>query len=105
MQHDEAGRINVAFSALDHAEAALRKAVARVPLVDAWTHTAIDDLMLGKLGPEVEDLRENARRAIALGTDVASAIEHSALELERTLDNLATHLTQGQRTKGNSLCR
>lgn len=86
--------ISRAFSTLDRAELELKRAVSAVPLVDAWSHLAVDSLMQEQGASNELDARANARRAVLLGGRVSEAIEDSARELENILNTLAQKLHQ-----------
>jgi hypothetical protein len=79
------------FSKLELAELALRRAVARIPFVDAWAHAAIEpeNKQAAQLG---SDDQENARRSVAREQHIASAIETAALELEAELERVRSSL-------------
>lgn len=106
MTRKEPTAINRAFAALDHAEADLRKAVAQVPLVDAWSHTSVDGLV-ANLDQDIHgDSRHSAQAAVELGLKVAAAIEQAAKELESHLRSVSMPLdTRAAKSKGNSQCR
>jgi hypothetical protein len=104
IKKEQAREINHAFSALDRAETELRHAVARVPLVDAWSHAAVDELLVSR--PLLNgDSKSAAQQAIALGTDIASVIETSARELANNFQQLANILQHSSFTKGTSSCQ
>jgi hypothetical protein len=103
---DEPGKITRAFGALDAAELQLKEAVQRAPLIDAWSHAEVDELLARRdaatsAGPS--DARSKAQSAITLGTSVAEAIESASLELENTLNNLASRLAEHRSTTKRSL--
>lgn len=99
--------ITRSFAAIDSAEKALKAAVARVPLVDAWSHVDIDSLVVRHTAGDVYgDSRVAAKAAVELGLQVAAAIEKAAKELERHLRSLSLPLdSQETASKGNSQCR
>ncbi|HTA91973.1 MAG TPA: 6-hydroxymethylpterin diphosphokinase MptE-like protein [Polyangiaceae bacterium] len=73
------------FSKLEHAELALRRAVARIPFVDAWAHAAIEPENKPPAQLSADD-QENARRSVTREQHIASAIETAARELETELE-------------------
>jgi Protein of unknown function DUF115 len=104
---DQPRNITRAFGALDKAELELKHAVARAPLIDAWSHGEVDDLLRqqGTDGSNsTRDARAAAQSAVALGTNVAEAIETASAELEVSLNNLLMRLTEDHTTKGSLPC-
>ncbi len=94
------------FAALDVAEATLRRAVAQVPLVDAWSHSDVDSLVSNYTNDIHGDSRLSAQSAVELGLQVAAAIEKAAKELESHLRSVSLPLEiQDAVSKGNSQCR
>lgn len=106
MTANEPTAINRAFAALDSAEIDLRRAVAQVPLVDAWSHTNVDALV-DSLDQDLHvDSRHSAQAAVELGLKVTAAIEQAAKELESHLRSVSMPLeTRAATSKGNSQCR
>jgi hypothetical protein len=104
---NDAASITRSFSAIDTAEEALKAAVTRVPLVDAWSHVDIDALVVRHGAADIHgDSRVAAKAAVELGLQVAAAIEKAAKELERHLRSLSLPLdSQEAASKGNSQCR
>jgi hypothetical protein len=105
---DEPATITRAFGALDKAEHELKRAVYLAPLIDAWSHAEVDAL-LSQYGVDTQvsrlDARADAQSAIALGTSVAEVIEVASVELENTLNSLASRLAeQPSTTKRNLPC-
>ncbi len=76
--------ISRAFAKLDEAERHLRAAVVASPFVDAYSWTAVDDIMLQSDAGQ-GDSRESATRAVAAEGRLASAIETCTRELEQKL--------------------
>lgn len=103
---NQPGAVRRSFAALDSAEARLRQAVARVPLVDAWSHAEVDALVVNHATDIHGDSRLSAKSAVELGLQVAAAIEKAAKELENHLRSASLPLAvQEAEPKGNSLCR
>jgi hypothetical protein len=100
---DHPGNIARAFGALEKAEGELRAAISKVPLVDAFSHAAVDGLMDDQ-AESGDDARRDAEAAIALGTNLAQAIESASLDLENSLSRLSLRLTKETETKRNLLC-
>lgn len=106
MTDKEPATIGKAFAKLDVAEMNLRRAVAQVPLVDAWSHTSIDALVANQAHDVHGDSRQSAQYAVELGLKIAAAIEQAAKELERHFRSASMPLeTQEATSKGNSQCR
>ncbi len=106
MTNRDPAAIGRAFTRLDLAEAALRTSVAQVPLVDAWSHTHVDELVMNRSQDIHGDSRQSAQYAVELGLKVAAAIEQAAKELERHLRSASMPLgTREATSKGNSQCR
>lgn len=98
--------VNRAFARLDAEERQLKREVAQAPLVDAWSHARVDALVVKRGSDNSQDARSSAQSAIELGTQIATAIEQAAKELETRLrSNSLPRATQGAATKGNSQCR
>lgn len=108
IEGNDPAAIGKAFAKLDVAESELRKAVALVPLVDAWSHSEVDELVTNRTSELEGDSRRSAQQAIELGQQVAVAIERAANELERHLRSASKPLEATPReaaSKGNSQCR
>jgi uncharacterized membrane protein len=106
MTNNDPATIGKGFAKLDDAEIELRRAVAQVPLVDAWSHTDVDALVVSQTHDIHGDSRQSAQYAVELGLKVAAAIEQAAHELERHLRSASMPLeTQEAKSKGNSQCR
>lgn len=106
MRSEKPARVNRAFRALDAAESALKRSVAKASLIDAWSSDEVDDVISSKQQSITEDLRSSAQQSISVSTDLAATLESAAQELEQTLLDLAGRLVQSAgTTKGNSLCR
>lgn len=98
----EARSVTRVYDQLERSEAELRAAVARCPLVDAWSHRAVDGALaaepdepreanLGPRGAAQESTRRSAR--------LAGAVERAARELERALDDRAQRLRIPRRSQ------
>jgi hypothetical protein len=95
--HADARGITRVYDALEAAEAKLRVSVVSCPLVDAWSHGAIDRAM-HEAAPAVTNGANDPQGAAQAATEksarVAGAVEQSARELEVALNDRATQLGQ-----------
>jgi hypothetical protein len=76
------------YDRLERTEAELRRAVGACPLVDAWSHRAIDEALLDMGQPSsvmADGPRRAAREANEKSSRVASALLVAARQLELTL--------------------
>jgi|GEM_PF-810027 hypothetical protein len=90
LDQNDSTKIAKGFEKLEIAELELKNAVARLPFVDAWSHTAIDRVVEASRGAGTpRDDHENARQSVSLELSVAQVIEDAAGELEQELLKLA----------------
>jgi hypothetical protein len=92
--------VTEAYDRMERAESELRVAVVLCPLVDAWSHRAIDEALLGASPSEATslpstsvDAHADAKAATQKSSRVASAVEQSARELEAALLDAAARLS------------
>lgn len=88
-EEDQVGR---RLSKLDGAEKVLSEAVAKAPLLDAWSWSTVDELMDQHPQTPDPDPRTSAQLALAFEVRLARAIEQSARELQTELLNLSRKL-------------
>jgi len=83
--------VNLAYERLDSAERDLRQAIARQPLLDAWCHESIDDIVtLATTSGPVPEAAASARAALEAETRIAEALCSGAEELERVMRSTST---------------
>lgn len=92
-------RVTRVYDRLDQTEAELRRAVAAGPLVDAWSHRAIDVALLEPVEPVESPSAESgphrtAQHANQRSSRVARAIEQGAGELEQRILEAAARVEQ-----------
>jgi hypothetical protein len=87
--------INRAYDKLEQAEASLRQVVALCPLVDAWSHRAVDDALLDGAAPGSQGPHAAAQAATEKSRRVANAVKQAARELESALLLAALGLSTG----------
>jgi len=87
-------RITRSYDRMERAEAVLRQSVVECPLVDAWSHRAIDEaLLVGSPDDSAPpDPHRAAQNAIEKSAKVAGAVELSARQLETALSSAAARL-------------
>jgi hypothetical protein len=82
LDRNDAGAISKCFEKLEIAELALKDAVARMPLVDAWSHAEIDRVVEASGSTEtMKDDRDSALRSVSLELSLGRVIENAASEI------------------------
>jgi 6-hydroxymethylpterin diphosphokinase MptE-like protein len=84
--------ITRAYDRLEQAELQLREVVALCPLVDAWSHRAVDEALL-EVGPGSHGPHAEAQAATEKSSRVAHAVKEAARELELALRQAAARLS------------
>lgn len=84
--------INQRLTVLEHEERVLSQAVSTAPLLDAWSWSAVDELMDQHPQTLDPDPQTSAQNALTFEARLARTIEDSARELHRELLNLSRRL-------------
>lgn len=82
MRSGDSQVVMIAYARLDAAEQNLRASVWQCPMVDAWSHRAVDKAV-GDPFPATEDAQKIALNAMVRSARVAGAVERSAKEFRQ----------------------